>query len=264
MTIDNIIIEFDYFKVSFYSFFYLLSATLALIFGRFVAIRSGIDKDTFMTFFFIAIFALILGGRLGHTLFFQWHHYSQNPLEILQVWRGGMSFHGALLMGTLSIAGYAYYYRLSFRVLADFIVLWIPIAVFFGRIGNFLNNELWGQVPKIAQKLGEGQYQNILPTISVKINNQYYDKLPIQLYEAFFEGVVLCIIIWTLHLKKVPKGVCSAIFLIGYGGFRFILEFFKPPDIEGYILHIFTLGQLFSLIMFVIGFFWWWRLKAKV
>ncbi len=190
-----------------------------------------------------AVFGVILGGRIGYVLIYNFSYYYHHPLQALYIWDGGMSFHGGLV-GTI-IAGVllAKKYRLSFYDLADEAVVIVPIGLFFGRIANFINDELWGRVTDVPWAVA-------FPA------GGYLPRHPSQLYEAFFEGLVLFFILWRLRDRLLPyKGMLFWLFVFLYGFFRFFIEFTRQPDPQiGFIFGL-TMGQWLCLIMIVVSGF---------
>jgi len=192
---------------------------------------------------FYGVLGVILGGRLGQVLFYEPGYYLTHPLEILAVWKGGMSFHGGFLGVLAAMALYARKTRRTWLDITDFIAPLVPLGLATGRIGNFINGELWGRVcdPSLPWAM-------IFPQI---------DKLPrhpSQLYQAALEGVLLFIILWIYSRTARPRGAVSGVFLIGYGCLRFVAEFFRTPDdgIFG-LSEVISMGQWLSLPMILIG-----------
>ena len=189
--------------------------------------------------FYLAI-GLVAGARLGYILFYQYMNladFVHHPLEIIAIWHGGMSFHGGLI-GTM-IAGWWFCRRkcLPFWALADRVIVTAPIALGLGRIGNFINGELFGRPSDV-------------PWAMVFPGGGPFPRHPSQLYEAFLEGAVLFILLWALRKRDFPDGTMIAFFLIFYGAFRFFLEFFRQPDVQlGILLGPMTMGQLLSAAM---------------
>jgi phosphatidylglycerol:prolipoprotein diacylglycerol transferase len=199
------------------------------------------DRTSIDDLFFYLIVGLIVGARLGYVLFYNLSFYLQSPLDILVVWHGGMSFHGGLI-GTL-IAGYIVIKRkkLNFFSTADLIVPTCPIGIGFGRIGNFINGELFGK-------------PSTMPWAMVFPEGRGVPRHPSQLYEMFFEGIVLFVILWIYKDRKKREGDVFALFFILYGVFRIFCEFFREPDAQlGYIFGVFSMGQILSLCMVAIG-----------
>lgn len=195
---------------------------------------------------FYSILGLILGARIGYVLFYNFDFYLESPVHIFYVWEGGLSFHGGLAGIVLSIFYVKYIYKLKFFVISDLICASAPVGILLGRLSNFINGELYGRPASIL-------FGMIFPSA----DNQY--RHPSQLYEAFFEGLILFIIlnILILFYKKLSSpGYISSLFLIFYGVFRFAIEFSREPDIQiGLLYKFLTMGMLLSIPMFLIGIF---------
>jgi phosphatidylglycerol:prolipoprotein diacylglycerol transferase len=187
---------------------------------------------------------------LGYVLFYNLGEYIKNPLEIFAVWHGGMSFHGGLI-GTLLAGVYVTKrYKLDFWLYSDLIIVTAPIGLGLGRIGNFINGELYGRV-------------TTLPWGMVFPAGGPLPRHPSQLYEAFFEGLLLFFILWYMKNRIDTKGRLTAAFLLLYGIFRFFIEFFREPDPQlGFILGPFTMGQILCIAM-IIGGGWIWRVRRN-
>jgi len=190
---------------------------------------------------FYGAIGVVLGGRIGYTLFYGGEYYLHNPLAILKVWEGGMSFHGGLL-GVLIVAWwYARKTHRPFWVLVDFVAPLVPTGLLAGRIANFINGELWGRVTDSSWGMvfpGAGD----LP------------RHPSQLYEAFGEGIVLFIVLWAYSAKSRPVGAVSGLFAIGYGVARFVVEYFREPDAHiGMQIFDLTRGQLLTIPLILVG-----------
>lgn len=202
------------------------------------------DKSDIDDFLPWAIAGVILGGRVGYVLFYQIDSYLSDPLEIFKIWHGGMSFHGGMCGLILALALFAR--RRGFPVLrlADLLSCVAPIGLFFGRVANFVNGELYGRAADV-------------PWAVVFPRGGPQPRHPSQLYEAVFEGLVLFAILFALSRRESVRetpGVLSGVFLAGYAVFRAGIEFFREPDPQiGYILEIFTMGQILCLPMFAAG-----------
>jgi phosphatidylglycerol:prolipoprotein diacylglycerol transferase len=189
--------------------------------------------------FYLAI-GVIVGGRLGYILFYEYNDfgaYIKNPLEIIATWHGGMSFHGGLI--ACVIAGWLFARRknIPFAALADCTIVTAPIGLGLGRLGNFINGELLGRASD-------------LPWAMVFPDGGPIPRHPSQLYEVLAEGVLLFIIMWTLRKRQFKDGMMVVFFLLFYGIFRFVIEFFKEPDPQlGFLLGYFTMGQLLCIAM---------------
>ena len=191
------------------------------------------------------IIGVIAGGRLGWVLFYGGMPYFTAPWRILETWKGGMSFHGGLIGVILAFFLYAHRHRISSIQLADFCVPWIALALFFGRLGNFINGELYG-------KPTGGGWGVVFPSDPLAL-----PRHPSQLYEAFFEGILIFAILMLLRLTGYRRGLQTAVFLLLYGLGRSAMEFIRLPDAHlGYLFGVITMGQLLSLPMLALGAGW--------
>lgn len=206
---------------------------------------------------FYVVLGIVIGGRLGYVLFYNLSYYAANPLEVLAVWDGGMSFHGGLLGVLVAMGLYARRHHRSFFDLTDFIAPAVPIGLGAGRVGNFINGELWG---KISSK----PWAMRLPCWDSRFMDRYCQgvptghsppHLPTQLYEAFLEGLVMFAVLWWFSSKPRPRMAVSGLFALLYGAFRFAVEFKRLPDPQlGYLAFGWlTMGQVLSLPLIVIG-----------
>ncbi len=202
----------------------------------------GFTQDQLSDIVFYAALGAIIGGRLGYMLFYDWHALFSEPLLIFQTWKGGMSFHGGILGVIVALFLYAKKHHVRFLALTDLIAPVVPIGLGAGRIGNFINGELWGRITHV-------------PWAMVFPNGGPYPRHPSQLYEFALEGVLLFIILWSYSRKPKPLGAVSGLFALGYSLFRSIIEFFREPDIQiGYLAFGWlTEGQLLSLPLMLVG-----------
>jgi phosphatidylglycerol:prolipoprotein diacylglycerol transferase len=201
---------------------------------------------------FYGAMGAVLGGRIGSVLFYNFSSFLADPLSLFRVWEGGMSFHGGLLGVLLALWLYGRHYKKTFFEVTDFVAPFIPIGLGAGRIGNFINGELWGKVSDVPWAMvfpGAGE----LP------------RHPSQLYQALLEGVVLFAILWLYSNKPRPTMAVSGLFLIAYGLFRFIVEFVREPDQQlGYLaLGWLTMGQILSAPMILLGVWLMWRAYSR-
>ena len=249
-SIDPIALDLGSFQIHWYGLMYLLGFLGFWLYGNLKAKNSPYwNKDLVSDFLFYGALGVILGGRLGYILFYDLAHYLEAPLDVLKVWQGGMAFHGGLIGVIVAIIWFAYKkMKVSVFVVADFIVPAVPIGLFFGRIGNFINGELWGKVATDPNSIFA------MKVYDPKLN-EIVAKYPTQLLEAFLEGLVLMIILMVYSLKKRPLGAASGLFLMLYGLFRFYVEFYRVPDEQlGYLMWDWlTMGQILSLPMILIG-----------
>ena len=244
--IDPVLIHIGPLQVRWYGLMYVIGflATYFLIRHQEKTRPIGLSPHLLQDLIFYLVAGLVIGARLGYILFYHYMNltdYIYHPLEIIAVWHGGMSFHGGLI-GTV-IAGWWFSKRrkIPFWAIADRVIIAAPIGLGLGRMGNFINGELFGR-------------PSDLPWAMVFPAGGPLARHPSQLYEAFFEGLVLFLILFWLSRRKLPQGFLLGTFLFGYGLFRFILEFFREPDPQlAFILGPFTMGQVLSAMMIVIG-----------
>lgn len=251
--INPVAFEIGPLAVHWYGLMYLAGFAAFLLLGRYrvkKGLLPGWKVDEIDDLLFYGILGVIIGGRLGYVLFYKPDYYINNLLDIFKVWQGGMSFHGGFL-GTLFAAWYfARKTKRRFFEITDFIAPLIPIGLAFGRLGNFINGELWGRITS-----QDAPWAMIFP--------QAQDNLPrhpSQLYELALEGIVLFAILWFYSRKPRKTGQISALFLIGYGAFRFLVEFTRQPDdFLGTLAMGMSMGQWLSLPMVLIGahMLWW-------
>ncbi len=253
-AIDPVAIEVGPIVIRWYALAYLAGFILGWRYCIYVARHAtqrpeAHEIDEFLTW---AVIAVILGGRLGFVLFYEPSFYLANPLQILQVWEGGMAFHGGLIGVALAEILFAWRRKLHVLSLADVIAAAAPIGLFFGRIANFVNGELWGRPSDVPWAV-------VFPhPLAGDV-----PRHPSQLYEAFLEGLVLFAILAPMVRSQAIRrrpGIVAGTFLIGYGGFRFLVEFVREQDpgldwLPGWL----TMGQLLSLPMMLVGvgFIWW-------
>lgn len=242
---DPVAIHLGPFRIHWYGLMYLLGFMVFLWLGRKrlqTAGQPGWDKQFLDDLLFYGVLGVIVGGRLGEVLFYQPGYYFSHPLKILAVWEGGMSFHGGLLGVLVSMALFARRRKLQWLALMDFIAPLVPPGLGFGRLGNFINGELWGRPTD-------------LPWGMVFLQVDSLPRHPSQLYEFGLEGVALFALLWWYSSKPRPVGAVSGMFLLGYGGFRFLCEFARHPDdgIFGLMTFGISMGQWLSLPMILAG-----------
>ena len=199
---------------------------------------------------FYGVIGVIIGGRLGYTLFYKPGHYLANPLDILAIWKGGMSFHGGLLGVLAAIAIYARMHGRRFLEATDLIAPCVPMGLASGRIGNFINGELWGRAadPALPWAMVFPQSGSAVP------------RHPSQLYQFALEGMLLFVLLWLYARKPRALGQVSGAFLVGYGVLRFVAELFREPDdFLGLLAFGLSMGQWLSLPMVAVGALLWMR-----
>ena len=242
---DPVAIHFFSFEVRWYSIAYILGILLGWILAKRFFITEQILKDKFDDFVTYSIIGIILGGRLGYVFFYNFDYYTNNFFEIFKIWQGGMSFHGGLIGIIVVSAWFSKRNNHNAFKYLDVVSMVAPIGIFFGRVANFINSELYG-------------IETNLPWAVKFIKVDELFRHPSQLYEAFFEGIILFIIL--IYFKnrgflKIP-GLMSGLFLIFYSIFRFLIEFLRVPDMHlGYLFLNLTMGQWISFIFLLIGIY---------
>lgn len=243
-SINPILLEVGFIKVHWYGVMYLIGFTSAWFLGRFRAKKanSGWTCEQVDDLIFYCALGVLIGGRVGYMLFYDLANLIHHPLTLFKVWGGGMSFHGGLLGVLVAIGLFARKTHKTFFGVGDFVVPLVPLGLAAGRIGNFINGELWGRVTDVPWGM-------VYPPLGPQ------PRHPSMLYEFFLEGVVLFVILWCYSAKPRPTMATGGLFLICYGIFRFIIEFFRQPDPQlGFIaFNWLTMGQLLSLPMIVFG-----------
>ena len=242
---DPVAIYLGPLSIHWYGLMYLLGFTLFMLLGRYrikhnrqTALNNTILDDLL----FYGMLGVILGGRLGHVLFYQFDYYLQQPLEIFAVWKGGMSFHGGFLGVIAAMAILARKFKLQWLAVTDFIAPLVPLGLGAGRIGNFINAELWGRPT-------DASWGMVFPNVDT------LPRHPSQIYEFALEGVVFFVLLWVYSAKPKPVGAVSGMFLIGYGVFRSVAEFFREPEdgFMGVLTLGVSMGQWLSLPMIIAG-----------
>lgn len=244
-SFDPVIFNFGVLRISWYS----LSYIVGIIFGYYYALRINktriliLNKKVFEDSLAYIILGIILGGRLGYVLFYNAEYFISHPVDILKTWNGGMSFHGAVLGVIFAIYLFTNKHKISFLYFMDYVAAAAPIGFFFGRIANFINDELWGKVSSV-------------PWAVLFPRGGFLPRHPSQIYEALMEGILLFVII-NIFLKTENRnfaGRACGLFLMLYAAFRILAEIFRQPDEQlGYLLTHLTMGQLLSLPMIPAG-----------
>ncbi len=253
--ISPTIVKAGPFAVRWYGVMYILGfVTSYLLFQYQVKKKNikGLTAQVVENLYFWLIVSLVVGARVGYVIFYNLPYYMENPLRVFAVWQGGMSFHGGLVGLVVGGILFCRKNRLDFWKVADLIVATVPPGLGFGRLGNFINGELFGRPSN-------------LPWAMVFPQGGDIPRHPSQLYEFFFEGVVLFVIVWNLKDRLKKSGMLLAVFLILYGIFRFSLEFLRQPDPQlGFIIGPFTMGQILSSVMILAGAaLALWRRRSK-
>ncbi|HEY3431715.1 MAG TPA: prolipoprotein diacylglyceryl transferase [Rhodocyclaceae bacterium] len=243
---DPVALHLGPLAVRWYGLMYMVGFFAFMVLGQYRArqniLRGWLPRDIDDLLFY-GVLGVVIGGRLGQVLFYEPGYYFSHPLEIVAVWKGGMSFHGGFLGVLVAMAWFGHKTDRSFFQVTDFIAPLVPLGLMTGRIGNFINGELWGRVADPS-----------LPWAMVFPQVDDLSRHPSQLYQAGMEGLLLFLILWFYSAKPRPRRAVSAVFLVGYGTFRWLGEYFREPD-AGVFGHSYfvSMGQWLSLPMIVIG-----------
>jgi len=249
---DPVIFSIGPLAVRWYGLMYLIGfiAAYRIILGLSRFRDLPLERDDVSDYLLYGVLGVVVGGRFGYTLFYNADYYLRHPLEIFYVWQGGMSFHGGLLGVCAASLIYIYKRKISVFPFGDIVAAATPIGLGCGRIGNFINGELWGRTTD-------------LPWGMVFPDAGPMPRHPSQLYQALLEGVVLFVILWWLNRKRVKPGIPFFTFIMLYGVFRFLVEFVREPDAHlGLLWGSMSMGQLLSLPMFafgIVGLLFMWR-----
>ena len=237
---DPVAVQIFSIEIRWYSLAYIIGILLGWILSKKIFISDNEIKEKFDDYITYLILGIIIGGRLGYVIFYNFEYFSVNFIDVFKVWQGGMSFHGGLL-GIIFIS--IWFAKKNnhnpFKYL-DIVAIVAPVGIFFGRIANFINSELYGIETSVPWAVK-----------FIQIDNLY--RHPSQIYEAILEGLILFLILTLIYLKKNYKvGMCSYAFLFFYGIFRIISEFFREPDVQlGYLFGSLTMGMLLSALMII-------------
>jgi len=241
--INPVALDLGPLKVHWYGLTYLIGFVGAYFLMNYRAKKTGeFTQEQVSDLVFWGALGVILGGRFGYVLFYNFNHFLSDPLSLFAIWEGGMSFHGGMLGVMISLTLYGRKINKTFFELMDFVVPVVPIGLGAGRVGNFIGGELWGRVTDV-------------PWAMVFPRADEFPRHPSQLYQFALEGVALFLIVWFFSSKPRPRMVVSGIFLASYGVFRFVVEFARQPDSHIGFLYgdWLTMGQVLSTPMILIG-----------
>jgi phosphatidylglycerol:prolipoprotein diacylglycerol transferase len=253
---DPVAFQLGPLAVRWYGLMYLLGFVLFFVLGKYRArqnLLTGWHPRDVDDMLFYGVFGVIFGGRLGYVLFYKLTYYFAHPLEVLAIWQGGMSFHGGFLGVLIALALFARNRQKRWLDVTDFVAPLIPLGLAAGRLGNFVNGELWGRPTDLPWAI-------VFPQVDA------LPRHPSQLYELGLEGLALFVLLWFYARRRRPLGAVSGLFLIGYGSFRFVAEYAREPDsFLGLLALGFTMGQWLSLPMIIggVGLMLWayWRAR---
>ena len=240
---DPVAFQIMSFEIRWYSLAYILGIIIGWILCKKIFIKNLDVNQKFDDYITHLIIGIIIGGRLGYVLFYNSNYYINNIVDIFKIWQGGMSFHGGLLGIIVASIFFAKRNNQDAFVYTDLVSLVAPIGIFFGRLANFINSELYGKVTEVPWAVTFVQVDNL-------------SRHPSQLYEAIFEGIILFILLLYFRNKNFLEkpGLISSLFLIFYSVFRFCIEFFRVPDEQiGYLIFNLSMGQIISLVFIMIG-----------
>ncbi|MEC8882822.1 MAG: prolipoprotein diacylglyceryl transferase [Pseudomonadota bacterium] len=242
----DIFVLAGFLHIKWYGFMYVLGFLSAWILAKKRIEECDIDLDGLLDYFTYFAMGIVIGGRVGYVLFYNYTFFLSNPWSIFEIWKGGMAFHGALIGGLIAVLAFSMSRGVSFFSLVDLTVPLLPPGLMFGRLGNFINGELWGRVTSV-------------PWAMIFPHSDGLPRHPSQLYAMIGEGVLLFVLLsFHRNRNQSGSGILGAWFLIHYGWIRFFIEFFREPDEHiGFVLFdAFSLGQCFCFIMFLCGLSW--------
>ncbi|MBF8270541.1 MAG: prolipoprotein diacylglyceryl transferase [Gammaproteobacteria bacterium] len=252
--INPVAVDFGFFKIYWYGISYVAGIVVAwwLLHGRCKTLRPDWTREQVADLIFYGTLGILIGGRLGSVLFYNFSYYLHNPLEIIMVNKGGMSFHGGLAGFCIALWLFGRKQGKGFFTVADFVTPVGPVGLLFGRLANFINGELWGRPTDVPWGM-------VFPHVDD------LPRHPSQLYEAVLEGIVMFLVLWWFSRKPQPAMAASGLFLAMYGLFRGLIEFFRQPDKQlGFLAGDWlTMGMLLSLPMIVLGLILLWLAYQK-
>ena len=240
---DPVAFQIFSFEIRWYSLAYIIGILLGWVLSKKIFIKNIEINKKFDDYISYLIIGIIVGGRFGYIVFYNFNYYLNNILDIFKIWEGGMSFHGGLIGVICASIVFAKKNKQDYFLYTDVVALAAPIGIFFGRLANFVNSELYGSPTEVPWAVTFVQVDNL-------------SRHPSQLYEAVLEGIILFLILIYFRKKNYLEkpGLISALFLILYSIFRFIVEFFRVPDEQlGYLILSLSMGQIISLIFIIFG-----------
>lgn len=273
--IDPIALALGPLQIHWYGIMYLLGFGVAWWLGR-RRIRQGrlpgVDEQAFGDLLFYGMLGVVIGGRLGYVFFYAFDELLGDPLMLVRIWEGGMSFHGGLLGVVAAAIWWARRHQLHFFDVADFIAPLVPAGLGFGRVGNYIGGELWGKFTGAGWGVVFPGAPELSRMSAEQVSQQFaagaldgFARHPSQLYQAALEGLVMFVVLWWFSCQPRPRYAVAGLFALMYGGFRFLVEFVRVPDAQlGYLAFGWlTMGQLLSLPLIAIGLYWLWRSRRS-
>lgn len=246
--IDPVLVQIGPLAIRWYGLAYLGGVLAAYLYVKKIFVEEqGFTLDQVLTLVTNIVLGIMLGGRIGYMLFYNFSTFLSNPLSLFAVWEGGMSYHGGAIGAALAVILFCWQDKKAFWPVLDLLAISSTFGLFFGRVANFINAELWGRVTDVSWGMvfpGAGS----LP------------RHPSQLYEAFLEGIVLFLLLHVLRTRvRLKPGQLFGVYLIGYGVFRFVIEFFREPDAHlGFIFAWISMGQILCVVMMALGCLCFW------
>jgi phosphatidylglycerol:prolipoprotein diacylglycerol transferase len=271
--IDPIALALGPLRIHWYGLMYLLGFAVAWWLGR-RRVRAGrlpgVDEHGYGDLMFYGMLGVVIGGRIGYILFYDLSEYIAHPLQVLKIWEGGMSFHGGLLGVCGAVWLWSRRHRLHFMDTIEFVAPLVPPGLGFGRLGNFINGELWGKYTHAdwGVVFPSGLPMPYAAMDPATLRAQFesgalnaFARHPSQLYQAVLEGLVMFAVLWTFSAKPRPRYAVAGMFALLYGVFRFVVEFVRVPDeqLQYIAFGWLTMGQLLSIPLILVGLFWLWR-----
>jgi len=253
--IDPVLIRLGPIALRWYGLMYVLGLTAAffMIKARAAARNVALAIEDLHDLILYAALGVIIGGRLGYVFFYNLPYYLQHPAKLLAVWEGGMSFHGGLLGVIVAVGAFCWRKRYSFYSIADLATPTVPIGLGLGRIGNFINGELYGRVTDVPWCM-----------VFNRTGGGPFCRHPSQLYEALLEGLLLFGVLWVLGRRPRPPGTLFWALIAGYGACRSFVELYREPDAHlGLLAGVLSMGQVLSLPMLVVGLIMLWSVQRK-
>lgn len=250
-SIDPVLLSIGPFEIRYYGLFYVLGFVIAYFLLNYLAKKKEISlsKEDIADFLLYVIVGVVLGARIFYVFIYNLPYYLTNPLEIVAVWHGGLSFHGAFIGAVIAIFYFCKRKNVDFYEILDIAVIPVALGLALGRIGNFINGELYGRITDVKW--------------AVKFPDAEGFRHPSQIYESF-KNLLIFFTLWVIKEKNLPKGFMFWLFVVMYSALRFIAEFFRAPDEQlGFIIGSLTIGQILSMIMFTAGLFFIHNLYDK-
>lgn len=250
-NIDPVLWSFGPFQIRYYGLFFVLGFVIAYFLFNYLAKRKelSITKEDITDLFLYVIAGTILGARIFYVFVYNLTFYLDNPSEIIAIWHGGLSFHGALIGAVIAILIFTKKKKIDFYEIADLSVIPLALGLALGRLGNFTNGELYGRITDVPWAFRFPDAEGF--------------RHPSQIYESF-KNFTIFLALWAIKDKKLPKGFMFWLFVVMYSALRFIVEFFRQPDPQvGFIIGFLTMGQVLSIVMFVVGVYFLRKVYKK-